>query len=262
MNAENGSKNTVTTTATSFSILETIERHQGATISEIAEELDLAVSTVHRHLVTSLEEGYVVKDGTEYQIGLRFLELGFSAREQLFFFETAKDQIEVLAKRTDEKIRLTALEGYKAVLLYRHMGRSSLKTSSQIGNRRPLHQLAAGKAMLATLPREEIEMILDEHGLSARTDNTITDRRELFEALDKVRERGYGYNLEESIEGLNAVGAAFKDDDGYPLGAVSISGPANRIKGEKLHQELPELLLSAVNEIEINLKYIDNPTWG
>ena len=262
MDAEDGPSNTVSTTATSFSILESLERHRGATISEIAEDLDLAVSTVHRHLVTGLEEGYVVKDGTEYRIGLRFLEFGFSAREQLPFYETAKDQIEVLAKRTDEKIRLTALEGYEAVLLYRRMGRSSLKTSSKIGNRRPLHQLAAGKAMLATLSREEIEMILDKHGLPARTDYTITERGELFEELDEVRERGYAYNLEESIEGLNAVGAAFKDDDGYPLGALSISGPANRIKGEKLHQELPDLLLSAVNEIEINLKYIDNPMWG
>jgi DNA-binding IclR family transcriptional regulator len=135
-------------------------------------------------------------------------------------------------------------------------------TSSEIGNRRPLHQLAAGKAILAALPTEEVDRIVDRRGLPSRTDNTITDEERLREELERVRERGYAFNRSESIEGLNAVGACFRDEEGWPLGALSISGPANRLTGSLFEDELPNRLLGAINEVEINLKYARNPAWG
>lgn len=249
------SEDPVSTTGTSIEILETLKRRDGATITEVADKLQVAPSTVHRHLATLLDQGFVVRCDGEYRIGLRFLDFGICARQALGFYDIAKTQADILADETGEKARLIAIEDGLSVLVHRAMGDRPLRTSARIGSRRPLHQLAAGKSILAQLRENEIEWIIDRHGLSGRTENTITTRAALLAELETIRERGYGFNRSESIDGLNAVGTAFRDENGRPLGALSVSGPANRLKGDMLEEELPELLLGAVNEIEINLKY-------
>ena len=245
----------VSTTRTSIEILETIKRRDGATITEVADELRIAPSTVHRHFGTLLDQGLVVYRDGKYRVGLRFLDFGIYARQALSFYDIAKAQVDMLANETGEKARLIATEDGLSILLYRAMGDHPLNTSARIGSRRPLHQLAAGKSILARLQEDEIDWIIDRHGLAGRTESTITNREDLLAELETVRQRGYGFNYSESIEGLNAVGTAFQDENGRPLGALSVSGPANRLKGDVLERELPELLLGAVNEIEINLKY-------
>jgi DNA-binding IclR family transcriptional regulator len=245
----------VSTTGTSIKILETLKRYDGATITEVANELRIAPSTVHRHIATLLDQGFVVYRDGEHRIGLRFLDFGIYACQAISFYDTAKTQVDMLADETGEKARLIAIEDGLSVLLYRAMGDHPLKTSARIGSRRPLHQLAAGKSILAQLREDEIDWVIDRHGLAGRTENTITNREDLLAELEAVRQRGYGFNRGESIKGLNAVGTAFRHESGRPLGALSVSGPANRLKGDLLQRELPELLLGAVNEIEINLKY-------
>jgi DNA-binding IclR family transcriptional regulator len=262
MNARSDPPDAVSTAVTTFEILECVKQRGGATVSEVAESVGLAVSTAHRHLATLVDHGFVHREDNVYRIGLRFLDFGVYSRQQLPYYEIARSQVETLAREVGEKIRLTAIQDDFCVLLYREMGDHPLMTSAQIGNRRHLHQLAAGKAMLAALPDDEVDRIVARRGLPGRTPNTITDEQALFEELETIRDRGYAFNRSESIEGLNAVGAAFRDEDGWPLGALSISGPANRLQGDLLEEELPSKLLGAVNEVEINLRYAPGDAAG
>jgi DNA-binding IclR family transcriptional regulator len=73
--------------------------------------------------------------------------------------------------------------------------------------------------------------------------------------LEDVRERGYAFNREESIEGLNSVAVAVTHPTGQPLGALCVTGPSHRLKGKLLEKELPDKLLGAANELELNIKY-------
>lgn len=254
--------NPVSTTVTSFDIVDALREMNGGTVSEVAKELDIAVSTAHRHLATLVNQGFVVRDENRYDIALRFLDYGIYARNKLGYYDIAKNQVDMLADETGEKVRLTALEDDFCVLLYRRMGNHPLNTTAAVGNRRHLHQLAAGKSILASLPTSEVDRIIERRGLPARTENTITSKDRLMEELEEIRSRGYAYNRGESIDGLNALGACFRDEDGNPIGALSLSGPANRLQGELFEEELPKLLLGAINEVEINLKYAQKPTWG
>lgn len=248
-------ENPVVTSVTSFEVIEALKQLEGATVSEVADELDVAVSTAHRHLATLVGQGFAVREDNQYRVGLRFLEYGVFARSQLPYYEIANNQVDTLVEETSEKIRLTALEDDFAVLLYRRMGAHPLMTSSAIGGRRHLHQLAAGKAILAGLSDSEVRRIIERRGLPARTEATITSEDGLFEQLETIRDRGYAFNLGESVDGLHAVGAAFTNDDGRPLGALSIAGPANRLTRDVLEGELSTRLLGAINEVEINYKY-------
>lgn len=118
-----------------------------------------------------------------------------------------------------------------------------------------LHATAAGKSILAHLPRAEVKSILDETGLRRYTQNTVTDREELFEQFETIRGRGYAVNREEHIKGLSAIAAPVTTPDDEVLGAISVADAAHRMQGQWFEDELPKLLLGIVNEIELNVAY-------
>jgi DNA-binding IclR family transcriptional regulator len=177
------------------------------------------------------------------------------ARDRYTLFREAQPKVDDLAEETEEKIWCAVEEHGRSVHIYGARGKHSVRTHARVGHRNYLHQHAAGKAILANLPDARVTDIVETHGLPARTPHTITDPDELRAELDTVAERGYAFNFEESVEGLHAVGAPITDGDGTAIGAISISGPANRLDGTLLREDLPALLLGTVNEITINLAH-------
>lgn len=250
-----GDSKTVQAADTAFEIIETLKRENRLTLTELANEIGYAKSTVHKYLRTLERRGYVVRDDNEYRVAVRFLDLGIYARNECDLYHHAKPQVDELAETTDEKAWLITEEHGVGVHLYGAEGNHTIVTYARAGQITYLHQTAAGKAILAYLEDDRIETILDRYGLPAETDRTITDRDELFERIERIRDRGYAFNREETVEGLHAVGAPICDGSGDAIGAISVSGPANRLKGDALEEEIPSLLLGSVNEAEINLTY-------
>jgi DNA-binding IclR family transcriptional regulator len=118
-----------------------------------------------------------------------------------------------------------------------------------------LHCTSLGKAILAYLPEERVDEIVDRWGLPARTADTITTREELDAELERIRERGYAQDNGERLSGLRCVAAPITDTDGVAIGAVSVAGPTSRMKGERFESEIPERVQSVANVTEINLTY-------
>ncbi|APW96736.1 transcriptional regulator [Halobiforma lacisalsi AJ5] len=245
----------VETVETAFDLVDALKERDGAGVSALADELGLAKSTVHRHLRTLEERGLLVREGDDYRLSTWFLDYGVHARNRRPVVEVARPKVDELAAETNEKVWFVLEEHGLGVHVYGAEGKHSVKTHARIGRRTPLHQFAAGKAILAFLREERVAEILDEHGLAGQTHRTITDRDELLEQLEAIRERGYAFNREESVAGVHAVGAPVREEDGTAVGAISVAGPANRLRGELLTDELPDLLLGAANEIEINLAH-------
>lgn len=240
---------------TLFDIIELIQANDSMGVTTIATELDIAKSTVHAHLASLKERGYIVNDEGGYRIGLKFLQHGIHAQNSYDLYPKAKKKVEHLAERTDERAWCQIEENGMCYYLCGAEGEHSVHPPVQIGEGVHLHTIAGGKAILAHLPEERVHEIIDRHGLPVKTENTISDETDLFADLQRIRKRGYAFNKEESLPGLNAVGAPIQDSEGGVRGALSISGPAERLKDEKLHTELPELLLGTTNELEINLTY-------
>jgi DNA-binding IclR family transcriptional regulator len=245
----------VETVDTAFEILGVLKHRGGAGITELADELGLAKSTVYRHVKTLESRGLLVREADEYRIGTWFLDYGVHVRNRHPLFDVVKPKVDELAAETDEKVWCVIEENGMGVHIYGAQGRHSVKTHARIGKRTPLHQFAAGKAILAHLPDERIDEILSEYELSGQTAQTITDRDELDEQLETIRDSGYAFNREESVRGVHAVGAPVKDESGVAIGAISVAGPANRLRGSTFTDELPALLLGATNEVEINLAH-------
>ena len=245
---------TVGATETSLRIIDALRTLDGAGVTDLAEHLELPKSTVHNHLQTLRRNEYVTKQGSQYAIGLRFLQLGEYARDRRPIATIAPPEIDKLAEETREMANLLVEEHGRGVFLYRAKGADAVHMDTHAGKRVPLHTTGFGKAILAHLRDERVERILDRHGLPTVTPSTITDRERLMQELETVRERGYAYDDEERLEGLRCVAAPIVVDDEV-LGAVSVSGPKSRIRDEYYREELPSLVMSTANVIEINSTY-------
>lgn len=242
----------IKTADTIFDIIETLQELDGANTAEVADHLGLAVSTAHDHLKTLVDKKYVVNDDGTYRLGLRFLDHGIYAKYQHPLSDVPQSILEELAEEADEAAWLVVEEHGLAVYLSSAVAEHGLKTYGDIGTRRYLHTIAPGKAILAHLPEERVEEILDEYGLPALTERTITDRDELFAELEEIRERGFALNEGGRILGGNAVGAPIIVD-GELYGAIGVSGPESRLQGEWFREELPSMVLERKNVIELQL---------
>lgn len=245
----------VNTTGTVFRIVETLRELDGARVTELAEHLDVAASTAHRHLSTLHDLEYVVKDGDVYRLSFKFLRLGEHTRDRRDAYRMAKEKVSDLADETEERAQFIIEEHGQAVYVFRENGVHAVPADSGIGKRIPLHATAAGKAILAHLPDERVDEILDKRGLAAQTTHTTVDETALREELEMVQDRGYSFNKQESIEGLRAVGVVVTSENDRVLGALSVSGPTHRLKDDFFEEEVPSLLLGTANELELNIKY-------
>ncbi|ELY62893.1 IclR family transcriptional regulator [Natrinema versiforme] len=249
---------TLKTTARSLALIDRVREHGGANLPLLAEDLSLAKSTVYKHLSTLYECGYLVKEGDEYHIGPKFLGLGEHARSRKRGYQVADDAVRELTDATDEEIDfviedhgrvVTISESYHKWVKYPDDSNSS-RYRARMGTYYHMHATASGKAILAELGRDRTEAILDRWGLPANTDNTITDRRTLFEELERVDDRGYSIDNEEFTEGLRSVGMAVDQPDGPPIGAMSVSGPSYRITDEVIEQNIVPALERTVKSFE------------
>lgn len=247
----------VKTVDTVFGIIEYLQEANGAGVTEVSEALGRAKSTVHDHLATLEEKEYVVKQPDDtYTIGLKFLSHGIHARQIREVVRIAQPYLDDLADETGEVVWLVVEEHGRGVFVSKAMGEHAVQTLGRIGKRAYLHEMAAGKAILAYLPPVRVEEIIDRHGLPGRTQKTITNPETLFEELNVIREQGYAVNRSETHEGVRAVGSAIQYE-GEVLGAIAVSGPKNRISGERLRKTIPETLLGTTNAIELRLSHTD-----
>lgn len=251
----NQSGNPVKSIVTTFEILHALREMDGAGVTELAERLNIPKSSAYNYLSTLEQEEYVVKAESEYQIGLRFLDLGRYARQRTDLYETAQSELESIADETGELVNLFVEEHGQGVYISREWGEQAVNITGSTGHRVSLHNTALGKAILAHLPEERVDEILDEHGMPATTKHTITDRDELKDRLDEIRDRGVSFDREERLGGLRCVAVPILDQDEEPLGSISVAGPTSRLKDERFESELPDRLRNAKNVIELELNH-------
>lgn len=239
---------------TCFRIVDLLTELEEPTIEEIATEVGLSTTAVHNHLKSLEEIGYVTRRDGSYQTSLKFLEMGGLLRSENELFKKGREPIDSLADETGELANLMVEENGSGVHIYLSKGENAVVFDTYTGRRYPLHNNALGKSILSQLSRERAEAIVDRSELTPTTDNTITDRDELWQELERIRDQGVAFDDEERIDGLRCVAAPVVVDDRV-LGSISVSGPASRIKGELFREQLPEKVERTADIISININY-------
>jgi len=248
--------NRIQSLETAFAIVDELESQGGCGVSALAASLDLPKSTAHVYLRTLLEAGYVVQEGTEYRLSLRFLAHGGRIRQEMDIYQVARPAIDQLSRSTGEVATLGVEEGGKRVLLYSSEFPEGVFDNSPTGQFTHMHWTALGKAMLADLSDERVHEIVDEHGLPGSTARTLTDREALFAELETIRERGYSIEDEERRDGIKAIGVPIRTaETDSDVAAVSVSGPKSRIDRDFVESDLVDTIQSTVNVIELRFQH-------
>ncbi|EMA27726.1 IclR family transcriptional regulator [Haloarcula japonica] len=244
----------VEATQTSVAILEALVDATGPVgVTELANTVGVSKSVAHNHLSTLRAAGYVVKRAEKYEASLRPLSLGERTRDNLSFYQAAKQQLDNLAAATGETTTLFVLEETAGVPVSISEPTDGWSVPFHAGERLPLHVNAMGKALLASLPSDRVDSILDETELIAPTDATIVDQDELTEELRRIRDDGIAFCRGEQYEGIIGVAAPLSDVSGNRVAALGIAGPVERLNGRYLREDITGQVLSTTKSIQVTL---------
>lgn len=245
---------TVHATDNSIKIIEAIWDEGGLRPTELAQRLDLAKSTIHRHLSTLEDHQYLVNEGGVYHIGLKFLNLGFHAQKRKQSSIKAERWVKELCEITNEEVDFVVEEHGRGIQIYSGNQDWDSVAHDRVGEFFYLHSTAAGKAILSELPSSRVEEIVQQWGLPKRTQNTHTSLSELREELNEIQSRGYAINDEESMEGLRAIACPIIMPNGGVCGSLSITAPSFRVSVDMLHGDMSNMLLQVKNRFERELR--------
>ncbi|WP_408960265.1 IclR family transcriptional regulator [Natrinema sp. 74] len=247
-------RRTIRSVEIAFTVLNTIRTNDEITVTELADELGHSKSTIHSHLRTLENQEIIVRSGNGYRLSLQVLDMANDVREQVANYDVIVEEVDELADETNEIAQFGLEEHMKVSYLYKSRGNRAVETASRAGGKQPMHSTSLGKAILAFLPPDRRETIIDNTTLTRQTPKTITDPDSLCEDLDRITERGYAIDDEENIEGLRCVAAPVRSENTV-LGAISVTGPVSRISDDYLHGVLAESVQRAANVIELNTKF-------
>lgn len=248
------STNSLQSVERSFRILEFVRDNEPVSLTRVASSLDVSKSTIHRHLSTLVSVGYLVREDGRYRVSFEFLTYANRIQLRDHSYPMIKRKVRDIADDSGELVQFTTDEEGRLVYLFKETGRDGLLSRSDSRTFRPLHSTAGGKAILSTWSTAAVESYVDCHGLEAVTDRTITSPDALVEELERVRERGYATNREETVKGLGAVSVPIEDPTDGVVGALGVSGPINRVgDGDGKYAGL---LLDAKNELELNIRLL------
>ena len=133
------------------------------------------------------------------------------------------------------------------------MGRVVVPVAILEGESVPLTATAGGKASLSYMDPDRRDRIIEQHGLPKLTDNTITDPDELRDQLRQIRNRRRALDNAEYRPDQYCVAAPLTDFDGNPVGAVTVSGPTDRMIEKTERADFVSLIGSAADAIQSRL---------
>ena len=198
-------------------------------VSELSRELGLSRSTTHRYIATLTALGYLQQDAEtkRYRLGPRVLDLGFAAINSMDIRDISLPHLQALTDATGFTANMAVLDGSDVVYIERcrtsRSGQREIDLNLHVGSRLPAYCTAMGKALLAFVPAERLEGILDRVELVARGPNTITNRDALLAELARVRELDLAVNNEELAYGLRSIAAPIRSRSGEVVAALNLA---------------------------------------
>jgi len=215
-------------------VLRILEALQGSSsglgLKAICDQTGINKSTAHRFLKHLERERYLLRtEAGAYLIGPRLSQLSARGNQEATLQAVARPILWDLWKSTHETVNLGVLD--QGTVLYVDVIESphEFRLSSRVGTRRSVHVTALGKALVAFLPEETRQTILDSIAFQPATPKTIGNLLQFRQELEKIRRQGYAVDDEEAVQGARCVSAPILNSAGAPVAAVSVSGPVTRV---------------------------------
>jgi DNA-binding IclR family transcriptional regulator len=216
-------------------------------IAEASDELNVARSTAHR-MMQMLQYYDLVKQDPEskaYSAGPMLISLGLRVVRMLDVPGVARPRMEALATEVQETVVLMARQkGTDVICLESVESPRALRIGSRTGMVVQAHASASGRALLATLPEDEVLELYPSSRLPNPQPRSVTTRNQLLAQLEEVREAGYAVQRDESEPGVSAVAAPVRSGEGSASFVLTIMVPTSRLSDK----DIPVIGAAAVRE--------------
>jgi DNA-binding IclR family transcriptional regulator len=232
-------------------IMETLSHHpNGLKMSELAKILDLPNNSVFRITRTLMDMGYLQRDTESRRVSLtrKLLGVAYAAVSEHSLVEEALEEMRLLRDKTGETVIIAILADTESIVLEQVVGLHPFKFFVEPGSHIPLHTSAHGKAILAFLPDDEREELIDRIKLNRFNARTITSKKILREELEHVRQHRYAIDKGEQIQGVHCVAAPILDQKRYPIAAITVTGPENRV-AETSFPEIGQMVIECTEKV-------------
>jgi IclR family acetate operon transcriptional repressor len=205
----------------------------GLVLRDVSAQLEAPKSSLLPLLRALTARGYLAQGiAGEYRLGPGAMELGAAAPGPMALMDAARPAVVDLMRRTGETVFLGTLSSDHASIVYIDKVESDhiIQYAGGVGDRRPLHATAIGKAILAFLPAGERDAILTALSLSRHTERTVTSLPALRASLEEVRTTGVCVTIDELVPGASGIAAPVFDRHGRVAGACAVGGPTDRVR--------------------------------
>jgi DNA-binding IclR family transcriptional regulator len=254
--------NKLNTVGKAIAVFETIiQAKKPLSIKEIADQLGINKSSLHHHVKTLTEFGYLQQnpESRRYDIGLNLVRTGQAYLQRLDVRERGHGFLEQLSKQLNETVHMLVLDNDEAVYVDKvdvHHQAGSLQCASFIGLRTDVYSTASGKVLLSNLEQGALNKILAKLAPRQITPHTQTDIAAYEKELLITKERGYGLDLQEHSLGLQCIAVPILNLHSQCVAAVSVSCPIATISSEMLESEVLEALQATGRRISEAMGYI------
>lgn len=257
MAEEKEAKNPVQSAERIFQVMEMLADNGEMGLMELSAALGLHKSTVHRLLMSLIYMGYAKQDETtqKYMLSYKVVNMASKVLERTDVLQVAKPYMERLSDLSGETVHLVQREENNILYIYKIEAKvGTIRMVSHVGMVHPMYCSGVGKAIMATLPEDEVKKIWNESIIEKKTDKTITDYAKMLEVLEEVRKNGYALDEEENEKGVRCIAACLYGHQKEVKYAFSISGPTSRMTKERV-KELSVDMLKVQEELSRELGY-------
>lgn len=200
---------------------------ESLSFTEICQQADLPKATAFNLIETLEVHKYLHRNPNgRYALGRTLLELGNLYTSRLHLRDIAYPIMQRMSEITNQTSQLTMLSDLNVVYLEKVDSSGLIQLNTRIGSTFPAHCTATGKIMLAFLPEDELNSLLQNRPLTKMTAYTITDKDALKENLAETRRNGYSVDNRESNDQIMAFGAPIRDSSGKVIAGISLTGLA------------------------------------
>ena len=217
-------------------------------LAQLSETLGLPKATVFRLCATLIKCGFLRQDQElkRYSLGMKLFELGSVVASSFSLSRIASPYLTQLQMKLGKTVFLGVLDAGELIYLDKREDMAAAITfTSTIGRRRPPYWGMIGMAIMAYLPRDEIDRLLAKTPLTATTKRSIVKKEDLDAALGRIREQGYALDEGSAIEGVGGVAAAVRDFTGKVVAAVGVGFFFSLVGSRELKKIVKEVVWTA-----------------
>jgi IclR family pca regulon transcriptional regulator len=245
--------------AKGLSVIRAFTRERATlTLSEVANLTSMPPATARRCLLTLEELGYVMRNGRQFLLRPKVLELGAAYIDSMNIDFLTKTHLEELARNTGDSAALCVLDGTDIVYVARTSIRTLMRLEAHVGSRFPAYATSVGRVLLAGQSAAQLQSYLETAKFEPLTKYTVTDAEQLRRAIEKCRRTGYCTVKDELDYGVVALAVPVHDRQGRVVAALNSSSHSARITVARLVEERLDMLRAVSSQITRDLASLPN----